>query len=83
MGNGNCYDERNTAIAAAADAVIAYTFGPGSDVMVTRIGAPEFGDPSAAGVKPGRTAERWRRARRASWKMRMPLHVLACSVEAG
>ncbi|MDZ7713369.1 MAG: hypothetical protein U5L06_09765 [Rhodovibrio sp.] len=81
--SGADYGERNTAIAAAADAVIAYTFGPGSDVVVARIGEPEFGDPTAAGVKPGEAAETWRQAHRASWKMHVPLHVLARSVEAG
>jgi hypothetical protein len=66
---------RNAAVAASADAVLAYTFG---GVRTVCVGPrdPGFGEPALAGVDEPGTADTWARAQGARRKCHVPLACL-------
>jgi hypothetical protein len=66
-----------SAVIAAADTLIAYTFGPGADVVAARPGDAAFADPAAAGLPASGTAEIRRLAHCAGRKTHVPLNLLA------
>lgn len=63
---------RNAAVAARAQAVLAYTFG-GTAVVNARPGDPGFAEPAVAGVAEPGTAATWARAADAAVKVHVPL----------
>ena len=68
---------RNQAIADRANVVLAYTFGPGTEVVTATTREPEYHEAAAAGLKPGGTAQTWDMAQHAAEKIHVPLHLLA------
>jgi hypothetical protein len=74
--DGPGFKARNQAIAERADVVLAYTFGPGAEVVTATAGDPAYLDATAAGLKPGGTAQTWQMAQRAAEKVHVPLHLL-------
>jgi hypothetical protein len=69
------FKARNQAIANRADVVLAYTFGPGTEVVTATAGDPAYLDATAAGLKPGGTAQTWEMAQRAAEKIHVPMHL--------
>jgi hypothetical protein len=73
--DGLGFKARNQTIADRADVVLAYTFGPGCEVVTATAGDPAYLDASAAGLKPGGTAQTWEMAQRATEKIHVPLNL--------
>lgn len=70
------FKQRNSLVAAQAQGLLAFTFGPGTaqSVFTPSSGAPTgYGRADLAGLKDGGTADTWGKSARARFKVHVPL----------